>query len=88
MDRWRTAICKMAINAQDHIKYLEKREERTLEAMRMKDIKNMRKSLQNKMMLDTMDMDAEKNWPTMANLQDKIDADVVIPQTILNYKDY
>ena len=78
----------MAKNAQDHIKYLEKREERTLEAMRMKDIKNMRKSLQNKMMLDTMDMDAEKNWPTMANLQDKIDADVVIPQTILNYKDY
>ena len=78
----------MAKNAQDHIKYLEKREERTLENMKMKDIKNMRKSLQNKMMLDTMDMDAEKNWPTMANLHDKIDADVVIPQTILNYKDY
>ena len=69
----------MAKNAQDHVKYLEKKEERTLEKMRMTDIKNMRKSINNKMMLDSMDMDAEKNWPTMANLQDKIDADVIIP---------
>ena len=79
LDKWRTAICKMAKNAQDHVKYLEKKEERTLEKMRMTDIKNMRKSINNKMMLDSMDMDAEKNWPTMANLQDKIDADVIIP---------
>ena len=56
--------------------------------MRMKDIKNMRKSIGNKMMLDNMDMDAEKNWPTMANLQDKIDADVIIPQNVLNYQEY
>ena len=88
LDKWRTAICKMAKNAQDHVKYLEKKEERTLEKMRMTDIKNMRKSINNKMMLDSMDMDAEKNWPTMANLQDKIDADVIIPQNVLNYKDY
>ena len=54
----------------------------------MKDIKNMRKSIGNKMMLDNMDMDAEKNWPTMANLQDKIDADVIIPQNVLNYQEY
>ena len=39
-------------------------------------------------MLDNMDLDAEKNWPNMVNLLDKIDADVVIPQNVLNYKDY
>ena len=78
----------MAKNAQDHIKHLEKKEAKTLENMRMKDIKNMRKSIGNKMMLDNMDMDAEKNWPTMANLQDKIDADVIIPQNVLNYQEY
>ena len=78
----------MAKNAQDQVKYLEKKEARTLENMRMTDIKNMRKSINNKMMLDSMDMDAEKNWPTMANLQDKIDADVIIPQNVLNYQDY
>ena len=48
----------------------------------------MRKSVGNKLMLDGLEMEATKSWPTMTNLTQKIEADVVIPQTILNYQEY
>ena len=35
MDRWRTQICRVAKNTKDKIAYLEKKEEKTLESMRM-----------------------------------------------------
>ena len=39
-------------------------------------------------MLDGLEMEAAKHWPNMANLQSKIEADVIIPQTVLNYQEY
>ena len=88
MDRWRTSICTIAKNTKDHLDHLKKKETRTLENMRMADIKNLRKQINDKMMLRGLEMEANKNWATMANLNSKIEADVVIPQTILNYTEY
>ena len=39
-------------------------------------------------MLDGLEMEAAKHWPNMTNLQSKIEADVIIPQTVLNYQEY
>lgn len=39
-------------------------------------------------MLDAMQIEATRQWPTLLNLDVKIDADVVIPQTILNFGEY
>ena len=39
-------------------------------------------------MLDGLEMEAKKSWPNMANLASKIEADVIVPQTILNYPEY
>ncbi len=47
--------------------------------MRMADIRNMRKNIGNKLMLDGLEMEASKSWPNMANLATKIEADVIIP---------
>ena len=70
------------------IKRLEAKEAKTLETMRMADSRNMRKDIKNKLMLDGLEMEAAKHWPTMANLAHKIDTDVIIPQTILNFSEY
>ena len=35
MDKWRTQICQIAKTTKDKIKYLEEREKKTLERMRM-----------------------------------------------------
>jgi hypothetical protein len=68
MDRWRTKICTISKNAKDHIDFLKNREAKTLENMRMNDIRNMRKQIGNKLMLDGLEMEAAKSWPTMTNL--------------------
>ena len=88
MDRWRTSICTIAKNTKDTIAFLEEKERRTLESMRMKDIKNMRKQLSDKLMLDGMEMESEKHWPTLGNLATKIEADVIVPQSVLNFTEY
>ena len=54
----------------------------------MADIKNMRTNIGNKLMLDGLEMEASKSWPTMANLTSKIEADVIVPQTVLNFSEY
>ena len=51
MDRWRSSICTIAKNTKDKIAYLESKEKKTLEQMRMQDIRNMRKTVSNKLML-------------------------------------
>lgn len=88
MDRWRSKICTISKNTKDKITFLEEKERKTLEAMRMQDIRNMRKSIGDKLMLQGFEMEARKGWPTLSNLSEKIEADVVIPQTILNYTEY
>lgn len=88
MDKWRTSICTISKNAKDHIAFLEAKEKKTLENMRRTDIKNMRRNIGNKLMLDGLEMEAAKSWPTLANLTEKIEADVIVPQTILNFTEY
>ena len=88
MDRWRTSICKIAKNTKDKITFLEEKEKKTLETMRRRDIRNIRKQVADRFMLDGLEMENAKSWPNLANLNQKIEADVVIPQTVLNYAEY
>ena len=88
MDKWRTQICQISKRTKDKIEYLEARERKTLESMRQQDIRNMRTSIGNRLMLDGLEMEAAKHWPSLTNLQERIDADVIIPQTVLNYQEY
>lgn len=55
--------------------------------MRFRDISDTKKALENKMMLDVMQIDSRK-WPTLADLNTKVNENVVLPQTILNYGEY
>ena len=79
MNRWRTQICNISKTTKDKVDFLEKKERRTLENMRQKDIKNMRKNIGNRLMLDGLEMEAAKHWPNLTNLAEKIEADVIIP---------
>ena len=88
MDRWRTTICTVAGRTKEMVNFLEDKERKTLEKMRIQDIKNMRKQISNKFMLDGLEMEAAKHWPNLTNLKSKIDADVIIPQTVLNFTEY
>ncbi len=56
--------------------------------MRLKDIQKLRQETDRRLMLDAMQIEATRQWPTLLNLDVKIDADVVIPQTILNFGEY
>jgi hypothetical protein len=58
-----------------------------MENMKRYDIKNTKKVMENKMMLDTMKIDSRR-WPTLADINQKIDDNVILPQTILNYGEY
>jgi hypothetical protein len=87
MDRWRTAICKIAMHTKKQIDSLTQKEARLLERMRIRDIKDTKKAIENKMMLDVMQIDSRK-WPTLSDLNTKVDENVVLPSTILNYGEY
>jgi hypothetical protein len=39
-------------------------------------------------MLDALQIESTRSWPTLLNLDNKINVDVVLPQTILNYGEY
>lgn len=55
--------------------------------MRRKDLQDTKRAMQNKLMLDAMQIESQK-WPTLYDLNTKIDENVVLPQTILNYGEY
>lgn len=56
--------------------------------MKQEDIRNMRNTINKKLMLDAMTLEQRQSWPTLATLDQKIDADVILPQTILNHHEY
>ena len=87
MDRWRTAICKISMHTKKQIDSLNQKESRLLERMRIRDINDTKKAIENKMMLDVMQIDSRK-WPTLSDLNTKVDENVVLPSTILNYGEY
>ena len=63
----------------DRMEHLQARENKRLENMRLADIRNMRRNIGNKLMLDGLEMEAKKSWPNLGNLANKIEADVIIP---------
>jgi hypothetical protein len=44
----------------------------------MKDILDTKKAMENKLMLDSMQIDSRK-WPTLVDLNTKIDDHVILP---------
>lgn len=69
------------------IQDLQTKERALLERMRRVDLKQTKKAMDNRLMLDVMQVDSAK-WPTLTTLNDKINENVVLPQTILNYGEY
>ena len=88
LHRWRTRICTISNHTKKKLTYLEKKHADMLEKMRQKDLTNMRELTDKRLMLDAMEMQAERSWPSLLNLDEKINANVVIPQTVLDYGDY
>ena len=87
LDKWRTAICNIAMHTKKQINDLQKKEQNLLHKMRVCDMNETKRAMDNKLMLDVMQVDSRK-WPTLANLNEKVDENVVLPQTILNYGEY
>ena len=58
-----------------------------MQKMRNKDLSDTKKAIETRIMLDTMRVDSQK-WPTLLDLNSKIDENVVLPQTIMNYEEY
>ena len=50
-----------------------------LEKMRQKDIKKLKDKVSNTLMLDALEIESERNWPTIGTLDKRVNADVTIP---------
>lgn len=87
LDRWRTAICNVAMHTKKQITDLRRREAELLERMRRRDLKDTKKAMETRLMLDVMQVDSRR-WPTLGDINEKVDANVVLPATILNYGEY
>ena len=59
--------------------YLDQKEKKTLKAMRLKDIDNMKRDISNHIMLDALELEQGKRWPKLGNLDGTIDLDYVFP---------
>lgn len=46
--------------------------------MRIKDLKDTKKAMENRFMLETMEADS-KRWPTLLDMNSKIDENVILP---------
>lgn len=46
--------------------------------MRDHDLKDMKRAMENRIMLDVMEIDAKK-WPTLEDLHQKVDENVILP---------
>jgi hypothetical protein len=66
---------------------LKKKEQDLLHKMRVRDLNETKRAMDNRLMLDVMQVDSRK-WPTLGDLNQKVDENVVLPQTILNYGEY
>lgn len=66
------------MHTKKQIEGLQAKEARLLERMRFRDIKDTKKNLENRMMLDVMEIDSRK-WPTLSDLNTKVDENVVLP---------
>ena len=68
--------------------YLDRKEKKLLKTMQLKDIANITKNISNSIMLDALELEQEKRWPKLGNLDKKIDLDLIFPQNVLNFSEY
>ena len=87
LDKWRTAICNISMHTKRQMNDLKKKEQDLLHKMRVRDLNETKRAMDNRLMLDVMQVDSRK-WPTLGDLNQKVDENVVLPQTILNYGEY
>jgi hypothetical protein len=87
MIKWRTQICNIGLMTEKKFEWLAKRENRILSTMRDQDIQEGKRRLENKYMLDAMTLES-KRWPQLDDLDNSIETNVILPQTILNYDEY
>ena len=78
LDRWRTAICNVSLHTKKQITDLQGKEGKLYQKMKVKDLFDTKKKMENRMMLDVMQIDSQK-WPTLADLNTKINENVVLP---------
>ena len=78
MDRWRTAICNVAMHTKKQINDLQRKEQELLQKMKIKDLNDTKKAMETRMMLDVMQIDSNK-WPTLNNINEKVNENVVLP---------
>jgi hypothetical protein len=69
MDKWRTAICNIAMHTKKQITDLTKKERRMLEKIRVRDMNETKRAMDNRIMLDVMEVDSGK-WPTLSNINE------------------
>lgn len=87
MERWRTQICNIGWMTQKKFENLKKREDRIIDVMRQNEIQEGKRRLENRYKLDAMTIDSRR-WPKLENIENNIAANVILPQTILNYSEY
>lgn len=81
-------IFRSSWSTKKHLDFLEKRKANVLEKMRIHDIRLIGKHTSKKLMLDAMELYCEREWPTLATVDMNIDANKIIPSTVLRNKDY
>ena len=57
---------------------MQGKESKLYQKMKVKDLFDTKKKMENRMMLDVMQIDSQK-WPTLADLNTKINENVVLP---------
>jgi len=72
---------------QKKIKFLEERETKVLERMRDADIKEGKRRMENKYLLDALELESRR-WPKLHDLDNSVTTNIILPQTILNYGEY
>ena len=58
---------------------MKEKEKKLLETVRKADIKQTRKAVSDKLMLNAMEIEQTRFWPSLSTLDTKIDSDVIIP---------
>jgi len=89
LNHWCTKICTTSQSTKNTLKFLHNKNEGWLEKMRLADIKNLREQTDKRLMLDAMQIEQQsQKWPDLLTLDTRINADVIIPQTVLNFHEY
>ena len=72
---------------QNKMKHLQEREDKILKKMLDEDIREGKRRMENRYMLDAMTIESRR-WPKLQDLEDEYNTKFLIPQTILNYSEY